>query len=119
MLPLNPEQSAHAEDNITERGLLFIQPTRYLNLDAGEYGHVLAHHPRRYLHLGPPTKVRPSLRGGMQRTRVMQDKNIRVTADDLTRPAHPGVNAKKALIRGQLSQDFPYTFGFFHTNIIT
>ena len=119
MLPLNPKQPAHPLNNIPERALLFIQPPSHLDLDAGEHGHALAHHIRRDLNLGPAAKVRPSLGGGVQRTRFLQDKDIRVTAHNLTRPGHPGVDAKQSLVRGEGRQDFSDTFRFFHTNIIT
>ena len=118
-LPLNPKDPAHRGDNITERTLLFIQATRHLDLDAGEHGHTLAHHVRRDRDLGPPTKVRPSLGGGVQWARFLKDNNTRIAADNLARPCHPGVDAKQALVCGKGCQDFPYTFGFFHTNIIT
>ena len=111
---LNPKNAAHARDNITERGLFFIQLARHLDLDAGKHGHVLAHHVRRDLYLGPPAKVGPSLGSGMQRTRFLQDKNIRLAAQDLTRPSHAGVDAKKALVRRQRCQDISYAFLFGH-----
>ena len=119
VLFLNPEQSAHTEDNITERTLLPVQPSRYLDLDGGEHGHPGAHHVRRDLYLGPPAKVRPSLGGCMQRTRFLQDDKVGGAPYGTARPAHPGIDAKKALVGGKVCQDFPYTFGFFHTNIIT
>ncbi len=112
--PLNPKNPAHARDNIPERGLRFPQPARHLDLDTREHGYALAYHVRRDLNLGPSAKVGPSLRGGMEGTRVRQDKNIRVAADNLTSPSHPGVDTEKALVRGQTRQDFSDAFGFFH-----
>lgn len=116
---LNPEQSAHARDNITECGLLSVQPSRHLNLDAGEHGHPGAHHIRRDLHSGPPAKVGPSLGGGMKGARFLQDDKVWGAPYGTPRPGHPGIDAKKALVCGKVCQDLPYTFGFFHTNIIT
>lgn len=114
MSPLNPEQSAHARDNITERRLFRAQPSRDLDLDAGEHGHALAHHFRRDLYLGPAAKIGPSLGGGPKRSRLRKQDHVGRPAHDLARPSHSGVDTEQPLVRGQRCQDFPYAILFFH-----
>ena len=119
MLLLNPKNAAHARDNILKRDLRFIQLSSDLDLDGSEHGNFRANHIGRDFYFGPAAKVGPSLGRGMQGAGVLQDKNIRITADDFASPAHPGVDTKKALLGRKCCQDFSNTFGFGHANIIT
>ena len=119
MLPLNPKNPAHPRDNIAERGLRFFQFSGDLDLDGGKYSYFRADHFLRDFDLGPAAKVRPSLRRGMQGAGFVKDYFIRCSTDNLTGPAHPRVDAEKALLGRQGFKDFSDTFGFAHENIIT
>lgn len=116
---LNSKDAAHTGDDIAERGLLRAQPPHHFDLDTGKHGYALTNHIRRDLNLGPTAKIGPSLGGGPQRARFLQDKYIRFTAHDLASPTHSRVDAEKALLGRQRGQDFSYTFRFFHADIIT
>jgi hypothetical protein len=114
MLIANSKYAAHGREYIPESGLGLRELARDFDLDGGKYGNLLADHIGRDNLCCPSAKVRPALRGGMERPGLFKYNNIGIPAHSFARPSCAGINTKQTLLGRESRKDIAYAFTFAH-----
>lgn len=109
-LPLNPKDTAHGLKDAFERLLCLTQLASHLDFHGSKDSYALPNHIGCDFPDSPATHIGEAFGSAMERARILQDNNIGIAADNLTRPAHTGVDAKQPFLGRQGGKDFSDAF---------